>query len=182
MDKLMLTNMPIIELEDIILRPVEYDDYLDMYEYGVNENVTKWVRWGPYKSIDDAIHSVKNVMLSRPDRGLPSTYAIVYKENNKMIGTIGYPSVSFEESLGDLAYALSEDYWKRGIVTKAAREVIKVGFNYLGFNKIIACHLPGNEGSKRVIERNGFKYIKEVYDKHTNQLVPWYELDKPKAE
>lgn len=173
-----LINMPIIELEDIILRPVRYEDYEDMYEYGANENVTKWVRWGPYKSIDDAIYSVERIFLTRPERGLPSTYAIIYKTDNKMIGTIGFPSINFDESWGEIGYVLNENYWHREIVSNAAKEVIKVGFEYLGLNKIIAGHLPENIGSKKVLQKNGFRYIKDVYDKRTEQLIPYYELEK----
>ena len=173
-----LRDMPIIELEDIILRPIVYDDYKDMYEYGSNENVTKWLSWGPYNDINDAIFSLKNKLLKRNEKGLPSTYAIVHKNDNKMIGTIGYAQVDFQDSWGDIAYALNEKYWGRGIVSKACKEVINVGFNYLGLSKIVAKHLPENIGSKKVILRNGFKYIKDVHDKRTDQLIPYYELEK----
>jgi RimJ/RimL family protein N-acetyltransferase len=46
-------------------------------------------------------------------------------------------------------------------MTQAVKEIIDLGFNYLKYDKIIIKHLSKNVGSKRVIEKSGFKYIKK---------------------
>ena len=36
-----LTNLPVVDLGEIYLRPVEYEDYKDIFEYASDDEVTK---------------------------------------------------------------------------------------------------------------------------------------------
>ena len=173
-----LINIPVIDLGDIVLRAVEYDDYRDMFEYGSDDEVTKMLNWDSYRTVQDAKDAVNNVFLTRPSKGTPSAYAIIHKEDNKMIGTCDFFRVDWEKESGEIGYCLNRDYWNRGYITKSCKAVIEFGFNYLGLNKIEIGHMKDNIGSKRVIEKCGFKYTGEEYHKALDVMLPKYELLK----
>jgi ribosomal-protein-alanine N-acetyltransferase len=173
-----LRNIPLIDLGDIYLRAVVYNDYNDMFDYGSDPEVTKNLFWDRYQTIDDAQKAVKENFLVRPVKNLPAAYAIVVKGNNKMIGTCDFFFIDWDRGIGEMGYCLNKAYWGRGYATKACRELIKFGFNYLKLDKIIIRHHQDNIGSKRVIEKNGFIYDKDVFLEKTQSFYPTYYLNK----
>ena len=173
-----LTNVPVIDLGDIYLRAIEQDDYQDMYEYGKDDEVTKWLTWNTYNSIEDAFNSINNHFLTNPEKGIPLAHAIIHKEDNKMIGTCDFCFISWEDSVGEIGYCINREYWNRGYVTKACKAIIKFGFEYLGLEKIFIRHNIDNIGSKRVIEKCGFRYIKDTYEEKYKQILSSYVLEK----
>lgn len=58
----------------------------------------------------------------------------------------------------ELGYWLGQPFWGQGIIPEAAREIIRHGFDDLGMTKIWCGYYEGNEKSKRVQEKVGFKY------------------------
>jgi ribosomal-protein-alanine N-acetyltransferase len=84
--------------------------------------------------------------------------AAIYK--GKVIGSIGLhiDRKRNNDNVRMLGYVLSEDYWGKGLMTEAAREVIRYAFEDMGLDLISVYHYPSNIRSKRVIEKCGFQY------------------------
>ncbi len=175
-----LKDLPVKDLGEIFLRPVKLEDYLDMYEYGKDDEVTKTVIWNSYRSVEDAIDSIKKVFLPRPEKGVPSAYAIVHKETNKMIGTCDIFRINYETMEGEIGYVLNRQYWGRGYMTLACEAVLDLGFNYLYLNKVHIGHMKENIGSRRVIEKCGFRLTKE--GKHSRLNIEGREYEMTKEE
>ena len=93
-----------------------------------------------------------------------------------MIGTCDFFRVDWVDEIGEIGYVLHRSYWNKGYMTKACLSVCAFGFDYLGLKKIEIRHLAENIGSKRVIEKCGFRYIGEVYFESFNKKIPSYEL------
>lgn len=51
-----------------------------------------------------------------------------------------------------IGYVLSEDYWGKGLMTEAVKEVIRYLFEEVKLDIITIYHYPFNVRSKRVIE------------------------------
>ena len=81
-------------------------------------------------------------------------FAIAEKESNRIIGTIFLGS--FEGKRAEIGYELSEDYWKKGIMSEAMKEVINIGFNQLALTRIQAFFCEENIASKNILEKFGF--------------------------
>ncbi len=177
-------KMPDIDLGDVMLRTIKKSDFKDMYEYGSDPEVTKWLSWGPMTSSKDAKKSIKEVFFPRLKRGLPIGYAIVDKVNDKMIGTIDYHAKLDTINAAEIGYCLNRHYWGKGIMTRALTKMIDIGFSYLGYDKIIIKHLHNNIGSRNVIHKCGFNYISQkpyCYQKEHGKLegmLMTYELKK----
>lgn len=62
----------------------------------------------------------------------------------------------------EIGYALMPEYWGRGLASELARECARIGFEVLGEPALVAFTLPTNAPSRRVIERLGFAYERDV--------------------
>lgn len=77
-----------------------------------------------------------------------------------MIGSIGFMDDPKRQNFKArmIGYAMSENFWGQGLMTEAANEVLKFGFESLGLEVISAYCYPRNARSKRVIIKCGFEF------------------------
>lgn len=177
-------NMPTIKFDDIMLRTIKLSDYKDLYDYGKDQEVTKFLSWGPLTQPIEARRSIKHIFYPRTKYELPRGYAIIDTKLNKMIGTVDFHTKPKDKNYAEIGYALHKDYWDQGIMTKAVKELIKIGFEYLNYDKIIVKHLSQNIGSQKVIVKSGFKLIKKepyILEKSTHVIkddILTYQMTK----
>lgn len=62
----------------------------------------------------------------------------------------------------ELAYALLPDYWRRGLATEASTAILNVAFGPLGLAQVACFTLPTNLESRRVMEKLGFTFEREL--------------------
>ena len=62
----------------------------------------------------------------------------------------------------EVAYALMPEFWGRGLASEIARASIQVAFESLALADLVCFTLPTNRASRRVMERAGFRYEKDV--------------------
>jgi len=150
-------QMPVLDIGDCILRNIQKKDYIDLFEYARDEQVTKYVSWEPIKEIWEAKKIISDYYLIRPRKNMPVGYAIVYKTNNKMIGVIDFTALD-GNLCGEIGYVLNRKYWNKGITTRALRKMVEVGFDILHLNRIEIRHVDENIASEHVIKNADFKY------------------------
>ncbi len=151
-------NNIIIETERIILRAFKEEDLNDFYEYASVEGVGEMAGWLHHKSISESKKILE--MFITHDK----TFAIVYKENNKVIGSIGIEKYEMEDKLSEfnnyrgreIGFVLSKDYWGRGLMPETVKAVIDYLFNKLDLDFLLCGHFNYNTQSKRVQEKCGF--------------------------
>ena len=98
---------------------------------------------------------------------------------NKLVGTIVLENPSKDKKTYSLGYALGSKYWNKGITTEAIRKIIKFGFNKLKLKKIVADNDDMNPASGRVLEKNGFKFIKKQKSKRNKEInILYWEIKK----
>lgn len=159
--------MKTIETERLILRDWNVEDVDDLYEYARNPNVGPHGGWKPHESKTESLEIMQTLFINEYD-----SWAIVFKENGKVIGSIGYEDDTKRPGINckELGYAMSEDYWGKGIMTEAAKAAIRCGFDEMGLDMVSIYRNPLNERSGRVIDKCGFTYegilrqANKVYD------------------
>jgi RimJ/RimL family protein N-acetyltransferase len=62
----------------------------------------------------------------------------------------------------EVAWAITPERWGQGLATELAEASISTGFASLGLREIIAFTLPHNIASRRVMEKTGFVYEREI--------------------
>jgi len=104
----------------------------------------------------------------------PNTFAVVDKASGRVIGSAGFvrPRKAAASS-PEIGYALSPDFWGRGIMPEVVRELLRFGFEELGLEEIWCTHYRENSRSRRVIEKCGFTYA------FTEKLSDEFFPDRP---
>lgn len=168
-------NEFVIETERLILRPFRQSDLQDFYEYASVPGVGEMAGWNHHESIEKSQEILE--LFIKEDK----TFAIVLKENNKVIGSIGVEKYGLEDKLTEfngyygreIGYVLSKDYWGRGIMPEAVSAVIDYLFNNLQLDFLTCGYYDFNSQSKRVQEKCGFKpYRKLVMDTRMGTKEP----------
>ena len=152
--------------ERLIIRPWKQSDLKDFYEYSKVDGVGQWAGWLPHKNIEES-QMILNMFIEGK-----KVFALEYE--GKVIGSLGVERYS-EDILPELdnlqgrelGYVLSKDYWGQGIMPEAVKEVTRYLFEVENLDFIIICHFVRNARSRRVIEKCGYKYIKDsTYNTH----------------
>ncbi len=74
------------------------------------------------------------------------------------IGNICIHGLTSPHKRAELTYVVGDtDYWGKGVGTFAVAEIIKKARNEYGLERLYAGLANGNIGSRRVLEKNGFK-------------------------
>lgn len=156
-----------IETERLILRPFQQADLYDFNEYASVEGVGEMAGWKHHESIETSQNILHSFIAD------DKTFALVLKENNKVIGSLGVEKYGMEEALTEfhhykgreIGYVLSKDYWGKGIMAEAVKAVIDYLFNVLDLDFLTCGYYDFNHQSKRVQEKCGFKpYRKLIFD------------------
>lgn len=146
--------MKTLNTERLMLRKFQSSDLDDLYDYAKNPNVGPDAGWEPH--VDKSVSKKILDMFIEEDE----VWAIVNKASNKVIGSIGLHDDRKRNHAKAkmIGYVLSETHWGKGLITEAAKAIIKHAFEDMALELISVYHYPFNEGSKRVIEKCGFKY------------------------
>ncbi len=147
--------LPKLETKRLILRPLLESDKDAIFDYAKLPNVGPLAGWEPHKTIQDSISFIQYA-LRKKDYGQPGVWAIILKENMKMIGSIEIHS--FKEYKGAIGFVLHPDYWNKGYVTEASKMVIIYGFEVIHLKRLEYCHFKHNIASQRVCEKLEFTF------------------------
>lgn len=73
-------------------------------------------------------------------------------------GGIGvHPQVDIHVKSAELGYWLGEPHWGKGIMTDAVKEMVEYAFGHFDIVRLYARPFSNNAGSKRVLEKAGFR-------------------------
>ncbi len=150
---------PTLVTARLILRPITMDDADSIFAYAQNPNVSKLTLWAPHQTIQDTKTYINNYILAFYSKGVPEPLGITLKENlQKVIGTVGCFWTSKEAKAMELAYALSEDHWGKGIAAEAAKAITDYCFREFSLKRIQARCKAENTASAAVMKKIGMTY------------------------
>ena len=117
-----------------------------------NPNILKNLRDGiPYPYTEkDALEYI-NIMLNT------NAYAYAVCADSIVVGSIGvFRQENIHFRTAELGYYLSEDYWGKGIMTEAVKQICQELFEKTDLLRIYAEPFADNIGSRRVWKKRGF--------------------------
>jgi RimJ/RimL family protein N-acetyltransferase len=146
----------IIKTKQFILRPFKLSDAADLaknindwdiikclaleiYPYGL-----KHAQWYLKKTLP-------NYNVEKPES---LVFAIVI--NNEVVGSIGLHHIEYGHQ-SDMGYWLAKKCWGQGIMTRVVKVYSAYAFKRFKLKRLSAKVFTFNQGSKTVLEKNGFK-------------------------
>ncbi len=162
----------------LVLRKFKFGDEYEMFSnWASDPEVTKHLTWPAHESIEVTKQIIQMWVNSYND---PTTirYGITLKDTGELVG--GIDVVKYHENgIPEVGYCLSRKCWNKGLMTEAFKAFYEHLFA-LGFKKIIIRAEVANIGSNRVIQKNGFKFVKvehkdEPHPADINYYEKYYE-------
>lgn len=160
-----------LETERLYLRMWKRSDAPQLFAYASNPNVGPRAGWKPHESVAESRKIIETTFKES------RVWAIVEKESNRIIGSIGLSEDRFRPGVRslELGYSLAEEYWGRGFMTEAAKRVIVYGFEYIGLDVMMIRTGEENIASQNVIEKCGFQYegtLRRIYRIYDGTIKP----------
>ena len=148
-----------LKTDRLILREWKKSDLDDFYEYCSVPGVGEMAGWPHHIDKEESMGILQSFIDSKTD----IIYAIVLKESNKVIGSLGIHNGGMDPGFAadvqkTMGFVLSKDYWGRGLVPEAAKAAIEYTFEKLKANVLWIAHFDENMQSMRVIQKLGFTF------------------------
>ena len=108
----------------------------------------------PY-SEQDGIDFISSMLSANEDE----TFAFAITLDDKVIGSIGvFRQQNIHRQTAEMGYYIAEEYWGKGIMTDAVKQICEYVFKNSDILRIYAEPFAYNAGSCRVLEKAGFQY------------------------
>lgn len=147
-----------MESTRIILRPWSETDTEQLYKYASHPAIGPIAGWEPHTSIENSREIIRYVLSA------PETYAVVLKETNEPIGSVGIMfndglhSAEMMEGDAEIGYWIGVPYWGKGLIPEAVQLLLRRCFEDLQLQQVWCGYYEGNLKSRRVMDKCGFKY------------------------
>lgn len=148
------TIAPTILLEGARLRPLRMDDAAALTEYLSDPAVTELTSFPVVTR--PFVESMIERATKRWAEGDLAKWAVALEEGDRVVGTCGFSDSSRQHAWAELAYDLSREYWRTGIMQRAVRAALAWTFEQTDTNRVHAFVRVDNERSQRLLERTGF--------------------------
>lgn len=147
-----------IETSRLILRPHVMEDAEAMYRnWASDPEVTKFLTWSAYKSVDTA-YEIMDIWTKQYSDNNFYQWAIELKELGEPIGSISVVNFDDRVDMVEIGFCIGKPWWGQGIMTEAFQAVIDFLFGEVGVLRIEAGHDPNNPASGAVQRKCGLKY------------------------
>ena len=139
------------------IRKWELSDAKDLAAALSNKKVQDNLRDGlPYPYTEQDGKEFISAMLSADEN---ETYAFAITVDNMVIGSIGiFRQGNIHRQTAELGYYIAEEYWGKGIMTEAVKQICEYVFANSDIIRIYAEPFAYNIASCRVLEKVGFQY------------------------
>jgi RimJ/RimL family protein N-acetyltransferase len=152
----------------IVLRDHIESDFEFYFSWVSNSSVMKFLDWridcyeDARKSFDKAI--AENYSENRTK----FFFAVLEKDNDKLIGECGFTVIEREAELG---YFFKPEYWGKGYATEATKLMINFCLKDLKLSKVSAECSIENIASEKVMINSGMKFVKHFETKSRDNTL-----------
>jgi RimJ/RimL family protein N-acetyltransferase len=165
----------ILETNRLILRPWKESDAESLYEYAKNPLVGSAAGWPVHTSVENSRQIIREVLSA------DESYAVTIKDDGSAIGSIGLligdkSNLDIKADEAEIGYWIGAPYWGQGLIPEAVRELMRHAFDDLGISTVWCGYFDGNEKSKRVSEKCGFRFH------HTEDNKEWPLINETKTQ
>ena len=162
----MLENGEVIHVGAIRLRRFRLEDARDIAARINDPEISRFTIQIPYPyGVKDAIDFISNNEVWF-EEGSSLNLAITLKEEDSVIGGIGLMNIDRKFNHAEIGYWIGKEYWGKGMVSQCVQAMVRLGFDRIGLQRISAVVFSPNTRSKRILEKNGFKFEGTMRDRY----------------
>jgi ribosomal-protein-alanine N-acetyltransferase len=148
------------------LRPFEDTDVDDLWPFVSDPELPRMMSWLAHT---DRGQTLAFIAWTREAFARGSNVAWAIEVDGRAMGCIGLDGIQYAQRAwrvdhAELGYWIAPPLSGKGLMTEAAQAVVRCGFEALGLHKINVRCVVENTGSRRVIEKLGFRLIGQLED------------------
>jgi ribosomal-protein-alanine N-acetyltransferase len=140
------------------------NDLDDLFAFYSDPEVIKYIPDAPrtYRETKEELEWFLNGHPEFPKLGL---WATLFIENGQFIGRCGLlPWTLDQRNEVEVAFALSKNYWGKGLATEAGRGIVEYAFAKLKLSRLICLIDEANQASINVATKLGMAFEREGRD------------------
>lgn len=155
------------ETKRLLLRPWQETDADALYRYASDPEIGPAAGWPPHTDVENSREIIRGVLSAE------GTFAVVLKETNLPIGSIGImrnANIPTNSNEAEIGYWIGRPYWGQGLIPEAVLECLRICFEEKGCTRVWCGYYEGNDKSRRVQEKCGFRHHHTVAKKEVPLL------------
>lgn len=153
----------IFETEHLKVRKFEIGDAQCLYENHLEEEVKKWIPNESYADIEETQDAINFYVDCVNNNHLPYVLAVELKETGELIGDTGINEVEGGSSEVEIGYGICKKYSGKGYATELLKAMTEFSVEAFGINVLYGRVMHGNNASVRVLEKNGYEFVREEF-------------------
>lgn len=147
--------MTVLQTANLMLSPCRPEDGADFIDLERDPEVMHFLNGD---AVDHENIDPNNVTFLMPRGNEPYVWTARRKEDGEFVGWFClFPE---SEKLAEIGYRLRQKDWGQGLASEGAAALVSWGFNIAGYDKVVACTMTVNLGSRRVMEKIGMKHTR----------------------
>ena len=153
----------IFETEHLGIRKFEIEDAQCLYENHLEAEVKKWIPNESYANIEEAQGAINFYVNCVNNKHLPYVLAVESRETGELIGDTGVNEVDGNPDEVEIGYGICKKHSGKGYATELLKAMTEFIVETFGINVLYGRVMHGNNASVRVLEKNGYKFVREEF-------------------
>ena len=169
--------MTALQTVTLTLRPCCPGDRADFIGLELDPEVMHFLNGG---AVDHETTSPKDVTFLMPRGAEPYVWTARRTATDAFVGWFCmFPET---DALAEIGYRLRREDWGQGLASEGASALVDWGFTSAGYDKVVACTMAVNHGSRRVMEKIGMRHVRTDFPDFPARIPGaeegevWYEL------
>ena len=159
-----------IETERLIFRPHQPKDEDNYIAMQTDSEFRRYIG-GSARPLENAKRRFTAAL--RTPAGLPGMWAVILKPEDRYIG---YCVLRKDNRGVHVGYFIAKAYWHRGLGTEAVEALLNYVKSELDVSRVLAEVEKGHSASERILQKFGFKVLREEKVAGTGRVICDYSL------
>ena len=153
----------IFETSHLRVRKFRLEDARMLFENHLEPEVWQWIPNECYGNFEEAQGAAAFFLDCAEKKKLPFVLAVELRETGELIGDTGINAVEGKSGEVEIGYTICRQHSGRGYATELLGAMTAFAVSTLGYRVLYGRVMRGNEASVRVLEKNGYVFVKEEH-------------------
>lgn len=149
------------ETKHLKIRKFTVEDARTLFRIHSEDGVKRWIPNESYADLPQAQRAIDFYIDCVNQKHLPYVLAVELKENGELIGDTGINEVEGGCNEVEIGYGICQKYSGKGYATELLEAMTQWVCSSLGIHVLYGRVMRGNNASVRVLEKNGYVFVKE---------------------
>ena len=153
----------VFETEHLRIRKFVAEDAPALYSNHLEDEVKEWIPNESYADLEETKGAINFYIDCVNEGHLPYVLAVESKETGELIGDTGVNEVEGKENEVEIGYGICKRYSGKGYATELLSAMTEFVVSTFGINVLYGRVMHGNNASVRILEKNGYIFVKEEF-------------------